>query len=246
MPTGATEKKKQTYIWIAVIVLVFGILSIPALVKKITEGTVVDNKRLSGESLTGTPLAYVVQDGERRRVPEFELLDQDSLPFSSAEMKGRVWVLDFFFTTCPTICPRMSTNLRAIQDAFEEEELGIISITINPRYDTPAMLREYAAKFGAGPQWKFLSGEQEYIHRLARQGFYMYAAEGDQYRGGFEHSGLFALIDREGFIRSRQDEFDNPLIYYRGSVLPEDGTDSDGEPEQIGILIEDIKKLLKE
>ncbi len=245
MPTGAASKKRQTYIWIAVIILIFGVLTIPALIEKISEGTVIDTKRLSVNADTGVEVGYVYQDGVRRSVPDFRLIDQDSLPFDSQQMEGKVWVLDFFFTTCPTICPRMSKNLSKVQEEFGDE-VGIISITINPRYDSPARLKAYAERYEAGPQWYFLSGEKNSIHDLSRKGFYMLAEEGEDYPGGFEHSGLFALIDQEGFIRSRTDEFGNPLIYYRGSILPEESPDENGEEEQVTILMEDLRKLLKE
>ncbi len=245
MPTGAASKKRQTYIWIAVIILIFGVLTIPALIEKISEGTVVDTKRLSSAGATGAEVGYVYQDGIKRSVPDFRLIDQDSLPFVSDQMKGKVWVLDFFFTTCPTICPRMSRNLRTIQEEFGEE-VGIISITINPRYDSPERLKDYASRYQAGPGWYFLGGEKDSIYELSRRGFYMLAEEGEEYPGGFEHSGLFALIDKEGYIRSRADEFGNPLIYYRGSILPEESPDENGEEEQVTLLIEDLRKLLEE
>lgn len=245
MQKGAASRKKQTYIGIAVIILVFGILSVPALIRKVAEGKVIDSRPLD-KGQEGVPLDYVYQGEERRKVPSFQLIDQDSLPFGSNQLEGKVWVLDFFFTTCPTICPKMSRNLQAIQEEFQGEELGIISITINPSYDTPEKLRDYSERYGAGENWKFLTGDKELIYEISRQGFYMYAEEGEEYPGGFEHSGLFALIDANGFIRSRKDEFGNPLIYYRGAILPEEGVNSQGETQQIDILMEDIRKLLSE
>jgi len=94
--------------------------------------------------------------------------------------------------------------------------------------------------------WHLLTGDKAEIYKLANEGFYIYAAENSSIEGGFEHSGNFALIDKNGFIRSRKDDFGNPIIYYRGIVSEDEGTDDNGEVEQISILKEDIRKLLNE
>jgi protein SCO1/2 len=91
-----------------------------------------------------------------------------------------------------------------------------------------------------------MTGDKEAIYKLANNGFYIYAAENKDVAGGFEHSGNFALIDKDGFIRSRKDEFGNPIIYYRGITSEEEQVNDDGEKEQISALKEDIKKLLNE
>ena len=104
--------------------------------------------------------------------------------------------------------------------------------------------------------WNLLTGDREEIYELANAGFNIFAAEMPEVPGGFEHSGLFALIDKEGFIRSRKDAYGNPIIYYRGSIPEEEEGNMDareagddqfpGETQQITILKEDIRKLLKE
>jgi len=141
----------------------------------------------------------------------------------------------------------MSRNLVDIQSHFEGlDNFGIASFTINPETDTPEVLKEYATKYGVtNPNWNFLTGDQDAIYDLANVGFNLYAAQIDGAPGGFEHSGNFALIDQEGFIRSRKDQFGNPKIYYKGVVSQDEKYDDDGEEEEISILIEDIKKLLK-
>ncbi|MBT8223289.1 MAG: SCO family protein, partial [Eudoraea sp.] len=94
--------------------------------------------------------------------------------------------------------------------------------------------------------WHLLTGDREEIYELANVGFNIFAAEAQDVPGGFEHSGLFALIDKEGYLRSRLDDFGNPIIYYRGTIMESQGTNAEGEQEQISILKEDIKKLLEE
>ena len=94
--------------------------------------------------------------------------------------------------------------------------------------------------------WFLLTGEREEIYALAEKGFFMIAQEDEAAPGGFEHSGLFALIDSEGYFRSSKDDFGNPLIYYRGTITRDMGVDSDGETEQISQLVADIHSLLNE
>ena len=244
MSTSSNSKKKYTYIWVSTIIFIFGIIVVPTIVERLGKGEVVEQDRLAG--LQNRGLAFIEQNGEKRSIPAFRLIDQDSSQFDSSSLKGKVVVLDFFFSTCPSICPVMSKNMAQLQDDFKSQEVAFVSISINPRYDTPSVLREYAERYGAEAGWHFLTGEAEAIYNLSSTGFYMYAKEDEEAPGGFEHSGLFALMDRNGFIRSRKDEYGNPLIYYRGLIAEEKGSNEEGETEQIGILREDIRALLKE
>ncbi len=109
------------------------------------------------------------------------------------------------------------------------------------------MLKEYAETYGITDlDWHLLTGDAEQIYDLANAGFNIFAQEMPDVPGGFEHSGLFALIDREGYIRSRKDPYGNPIIYYRGTIPEDEGANVQGESEQISILKEDIRKLLEE
>lgn len=241
------EKRKYTYVWISLVVLVFGIIFIPEIIKRIKSDSVVVNDRMSSGN-SGGALSYIILNGEKRMVPSFALLDQDSLLITNEDYKGKVFVVEFFFTSCPTICPLMTKNLVHLQETFKSAEgFGIASISINPRTDSPSVLKEYAAKYGiANLDWHLLTGDGDQIYSLANSGFNMYASEAPNVAGGFEHSGLFALVDRQGYLRSRNDKFGNPLIYYRGTISEEQGTNGQGEKEQISLLKEDITKLLLE
>jgi len=234
-------QRKYTYVWVSLVILVFGILFVPKIVNRIQQGEVVEGDRMSR-------LAYIEINGEKRKVPAFSLIDQDSLLITDKDYLGKVYVAEFFFTTCPTICPVMTQNLVALQDHFtDQEDFGIVSFTINPRYDTPTVLKEYAEKHAISDMdWHLLTGNRDTIYHLARNGFYLAANENEDVPGGFEHSGMFALIDRNGYFRSRRDATNNPIIYYRGTVTEAQGKNAKGEEEQISILKEDIKKLLKE
>ncbi|MDX1542567.1 MAG: SCO family protein, partial [Christiangramia sp.] len=114
-----------------------------------------------------------------------------------------------------------------------------------PMHDTPEVLAEYAENHGIDhPNWNLLTGEREEIYKLANKGFGIYAGESAEAAGGFAHQGMFALIDKDGYIRSRRDQFGNPVIYYRGSVERNKSVAQGEEEPQIDVLIEDIKKLL--
>lgn len=238
--------KKYTYVWVSLIILIFGIIFIPRIVESLKMGDVVENDRMNTTSAEGS-LSYVLLNGEKRRVPSFQFIDQDSLIITDKDYLGKVFVVEFFFTRCPSICPIMTKNLVSLQNEFENENFGIASFSITPDFDTPQVLKEYAEKYGiTSIDWHLMTGNKEEVYDLANSGFNIFAAEMPEAPGGFEHSGLFALVDKEGFIRSRKDSFGNPIVYYRGAITKEMGENSEGEKEQISILKEDIKKLLGE
>lgn len=226
--------------------MIFGIIFVPRIVDRVKEGTRVEHDRISTDP-GNEPLSYIYLDGEKRKVPAFALMDQDSLLVTDQDYLGKVYVAEFFFTTCPTICPIMNKNLVQLQEEFREfEDFGVASFTINPDYDTPHVLKAYAEAYGiTDMDWHLLTGDAEQIYQLANSGFNIYAQEMQEVPGGFEHSGLFALIDREGYIRSRKDAYGNPIVYYRGAIPEAQGTNDAGETQQISILKEDIRKLLE-
>ncbi len=131
----------------------------------------------------------------------------------------------------------MNSNLVQIQNDFKDYQnnFGVASFTIMPEIDTPKVLKAYADKYGiTNPNWHLMTGDEDTIYKLANEGFYLYTARGEDAEG-FEHSGNFALIDKEGYIRSRMKSPNNPLIYYNGIVSEEEGTDDEGIPQEISI-----------
>jgi len=208
--------KDKAYIGVAFVVLIFGIWTV---------------KEVKNRYFTKADLYEIGP------APKFELTNQNGKTITNNDYLGKVYVLEFFFSTCPTICPKMNANMLQLQDAFyNEKQFGIASITINPENDTPQVLKEHAEMLGVkNPNWNMLTGDKNYIYDLANKGFKIYADQNNKALGGFEHSGLFALIDKNGTIRCRTDEFNNPILYYDGI-----------EPESVKMLKEDIKKLLKE
>lgn len=246
------KKTNYSYVGIALIILVFGIIFIPRIVDRITSDDVTReesrSKNVSTQVSDEAKLAFLNINGEPKKVPEFSFTDQNGNIITNKDYEGKVYLVEFFFTTCPTICPRMNSNLIQIQNNFEGiDNFGVASFTINPNYDTPEVLKAYAEKFGiTNPNWHLMTGEQNAIYKLANEGFNLYTAEDESVEGGFEHSGNFALIDKNGFIRSRFDSYGNPMIFYNGIISEQQQYDEDGMKEEISLLKEDIAKLLKE
>ena len=183
-------------------------------------------------------------------VPEFEFQNQNGQRISSKSMLGKVYVVEFFFTNCPTICPIMNQNLKEVEKAISDSNFGVISITIDPKRDTPENLKIHADRLGIqNPNWHFLTGDRDYIYKLSTE-FNIYVGEDESTAEGLNHSGKLALIDKNGKIRSRYDERGFPILYYSGLNY----TDPEGKNgslagqyhPQIEWLKEDIKKLLEE
>ncbi|MBP6556862.1 MAG: SCO family protein [Flavobacterium sp.] len=226
--------KNKSYIGLSFIVLVFGIIFIPKIINRIKNGTVVQGDRIDAVSNHKTAENGLLIIGP---APSFELTNQNNKKVSNETYKGKVYVLEFFFSTCPSICPIMNKNMVSIQNEFfGNPNFGIASISINPEYDTVKVLKEHAAIIGVkSSNWHLLTGNKDYIFNISNKGFNIYAGENSKVAGGFEHSGLFALIDKEGNIRCRKDKFGNPILYYDGL-----------EKKGIKAITEDIKKLLNE
>jgi len=245
-----SKKTNYSYIGIAFIILVFGIIFIPKIIDRISNNDITREESRTDQvkdNPFASDLEYLIINGERKRVPDFSFTDQNGKTITNNDYLGKVYVVEFFFTTCPTICPRMNKNLVQIQNTFKDfENFGVASFTINPNHDTQEVLKEYAEQYGiTNPNWHLMTGDQDMIYDLANTGFPLYVAENAEVEGGFEHSGHFALIDKEGFIRSRV-ENGNPIIFYNGIISEEEEVDDEGMPEEITILKEDIAKLLKE
>jgi protein SCO1/2 len=226
--------KNKSYIGISFVILVFGIYAIPKIVDRFQSNSIVQGDRLDKVSGSDEVDDKLVKLGA---VPKFQLINQDNLKITNETYKGKVYVLEFFFATCPSICPKMNANMLTLQNAFfGNPNFGIVSITIDPLHDTPEVLKEHAKILGVkSSNWNFLTGDKEYIYNLSNKGFNIYVGENSKVAGGFEHSGLFALIDKNGYIRCRKDDYGNPILYY-------DGLDKKGIRE----IQQDIQALLKE
>lgn len=137
------------------------------------------------------------------RIPDFELTDQNGESFTNADLDSNIYVASFFFATCPTICPKMATNMLQVQDRFRDrKDFKLLSITVNPEHDTPEVLKEYAQEVHAmEDKWTFLTGEKDSIYQLAFDGYFVSAQRDSIAPGGFLHSANIILVDGKGRIR---------------------------------------------
>jgi protein SCO1/2 len=168
-----------------------------------------------------------IKDTVYHSIPDFNFIDQDGKTISQADLKGKFYVTEYFFTTCKSICPIMNTNLIKVYKEFKDtEEFLILSHTVDPETDSVSVLKEYATQHGVNDdRWKFVTGDKKQLYGVARKGYLLNAEEGDGGKEDFIHTQNFALIDKEHHIRG----------FY-------DGTDS----LEIVRLMQDIKILKKE
>ena len=169
----------------------------------------------------------MVPDTVYHTINEFEFTNQDGHPFGSKELEGHIYVSDFFFTSCPDICIKMSAEMLRLYETFNAvDELTLVSFTIDPTHDSVEVLKEYADKLEVStPKWHFLTAEKSEIYKLGQTSYMVTAADNPAAPGGFLHSGAFILVDKQKRIRG---------IY--------DGTNA----EQVDRLIADIPYLLDE
>jgi protein SCO1/2 len=177
-----------------------------------------------------------VNDTVYHTISGFSLLNQDSILVTDAIVKGKIHIANFFFTTCGTICPKMSNQMMRVQHAIEKDsDIVIVSYTVDPEHDTPSVLKAYASKHKAiSNKWYFLTGDKKMIYDLGRNSYLLAVGEGDGGPDDFLHSEMFVLIDKEGRIRGGRDK--------KGNILTYDGTNI----LDVNRLIEDIDVLKRE
>lgn len=173
----------------------------------------------------------ILRKGNGHRIGNFSFLNQEGERITQAEVEGKVYVAEYFFTTCGTICPKMNDQMRRIQFEFaNNDEVRLMSFTVDPEVDTVAQMKRYADDHGAKRgQWHFLTGSKEDLYHLARKSFFVLKPAEAQNLGDvgsdFIHTNNFVLVDRVGRIRG----------YY-------DGTSK----KEVDKLMKDIGRLLEE
>jgi protein SCO1/2 len=187
-------------------------------------------------------LSFIKLNGEKRKVADFLFLNQDSLFISNQDFNGKVFVAEFFFTRCPSICIEMNKNMKVLDELYgDRDDFGIASFTIDPENDTPTTLKKYSELIEVkSKSWHFLTGDKEDIYELSNKGFNIFSSINEAVEGGFEHQGFFALIDKDGYIRSRANNFGTPIVYYSGITIENENV------QGIEMIKEDIEKLLNE
>ena len=228
--------KKYSYIGVSFIVLIFGIIFFPRIMDRIENESINDSKRLS----ISDELSFIKLNGEKRKVADFLFLNQDSLFISNQDFKGKVFVAEFFFTRCPSICIEMNKTMKILDGLYgDRDDFGIASFTIDPENDTPTTLKKYSELIEVkSKNWHFLTGDKKDIYDLSNKGFNIFSSINEAVEGGFEHQGFFALIDKDGYIRSRVNDYGTPIVYYSGI------TNENEDVQGIEMIKEDIDKLL--
>ncbi len=152
-------------------------------------------------------------------VGDFSLMERSGQPLGLADLKGRIWIVTFFFSRCTEICPRTMPQMSRLQEAWAEaDDVRLVSITVDPDYDTLPILTEFAQRFHAQPgRWYFLTGDQSAIYDLSLNSFHMAVEavpEGQHQHSGdaFLHAGHFALVDRQAQIRGYYDGLDDEAL----------------------------------
>lgn len=175
--------------------------------------------------LTKTVDGKTTTDTLYQTVGSFKMVSQYGDSVSNKTMDGNIYVADFFFTTCPSICPIMHRNMLAVYSEFKTDpNFKILSYTIDPKHDSVPVLKNYADKLGiSGKTWLLVQGKKEETYQLSAS--YLVTKPQEDAKQQYIHDGLFILVDKQKRIR--------------GSY---DGTD----PKQVGLLIEDIKALKAE
>lgn len=160
------------------------------------------------------------------KIPAFSYLNQDSVVITSKSMKGKVWIANFFFTSCPSICPPMISQMKRLNILTQDlaPEVQFMSFSIDPKTDQPSVLKDYIKNNGIQTKnWYFFTGNEAKTHRLGVMHFMVHADKDPMAAGGFAHSDGMVLVDREGYVRG----------IYRGT-----------QTKDVDQLNNDLRKLL--
>lgn len=213
---------KQPYSFIYSIILSTAILCVSCKQdKKLPIYGLRDTKILkNGDGTTRVDTIY-------QQIPAFKFLNQDSVYITNAHFKDKIYIADFFFTSCTSICPTMHRNMKTIYDKFQDNpDVMYLSHTIDFKYDKPSVLKKYAQKLGVdGPKWQFVYGSRDSIYTIAEKSYLVAVQVDSTNREGYVHQGYLVLIDKDKRIRGAYD-----------------GTDAG----QVAQLMKDIPLLLAE
>jgi len=165
------------------------------------------------EPVTKVVDGQTVTDTVYHRIPDFRLLNQDSVMVTNGTFADGVYIANFFFTHCPSICPIMQRNLLKVYERYKgDERVRFLSHSIDFRHDSPAVLKAYAEKLGVtNDQWQFVTGSKAEIYGLS-DSYMVYTKEDSSVPGGYDHSGYFLLVDRDRHIRGAYDGTDDAQV----------------------------------
>jgi len=166
------------------------------------------------QPITKTVDGQQVTDTVYATIPPFSFTDQERKTITEQNLNGKIYVADFFFTSCPSICPVMQRNMLTVFKAYEgKQDFKLVSFTIDPRHDTIPVLKTYAEKLGAkADQWYFLLGKKEEVYQLAEKNYLVSVSEDGRAPGGFVHQGWLVLVDKKGRVRGAYDGTDKKQV----------------------------------
>ena len=141
------------------------------------------------------------------KIADFQFVDQDSSIITNTTFEEHIYVADFFFTSCPTICPIMKTQMLRVYETIQDKsDVLILSHTIDPEYDTVALLHDFAERLGVeSSKWHFVTGDKSDIYKIGQKSYMVTTQESDFEPGGYIHSGAFILVDKERRVRGMYD-----------------------------------------
>ena len=214
---------KQSKLYLTSVSLVFLLFSFISCDSKENKLPILGERDWQKKTVDGKEIVDTIYN----TIPPFSFVNQAGDTVSENIVKGKIYISDFFFTTCPTICPVMKRQMLKVYEAYKgNAEVMILSHTIDPEHDTPQVLNKFAKDLGiTGNQWQFLTGPKEKIYEIGLRNYMVVAKEDKSSEGGFLHSGAFVLVDKDKHVRG---------IY--------DGTTEEGTKK----LISDIQTLLNE
>ena len=179
------------------------------------------------QPVTKTVDGKTITDTIYQTIPPIKFINQYGDSINDKNLDGKIYVADFFFTSCPSICPVMQRNMLTVYNEFKNtNSIKIVSYTIDPKYDSVAVLKKYADKLGVeGNTWWFLQGAKDFTYQLAEKNYLVAVKQDNTVKGGYTHQGYFVLVDKQKRVRGAYD-----------------GTN----PQQVAQLIDDIKILQAE
>tara|TARA_Y100000994_G_C15651569_1_gene425588 strand:+ start:210 stop:926 length:717 start_codon:yes stop_codon:yes gene_type:complete len=205
--------------------ILFVILLFPYLIVQVIEKAthnILTLGYLEKEIISTDQFGKIYQEIDSVKVPSFQLLNQDGESFSNLDLMGYNYIVNFFFTSCPTICPTTTLNLIELQkkiNAYGIDNFKIISISVDPNNDTPKKMKEYALSMNIDlSNWSFLTGSENDIYDLVTSGFSLAVGKDDLAPGGVFHSPSITIVDKQGYIRTGLDKKKNIRFVYDGTL----------------------------
>ena len=220
-------------------IILFLILIFPYIIVQIVEKSthsILSLGYLERTSLEIDSLGNTFEKQDSARVPSFNFINQNNRFISNKDLIGTNYVVNFFFTTCPTICPSTMLNLVELQKKVKDygiDDFKIISISIDPDVDTPDKLSQYATAMDLDlKNWELLTGNKDDIYNLVQSGFSLPVGVDSLAPGGLFHSSNISIVDKAGYIRTGLDKKKNIKFVYDGTVYSD-----------IKLLVGEIQRL---